>query len=108
GEGAGHVAIVRSQSSPRDTTFPGIRARDVDTSLPVAYLCRIGASNGSIPIVSLRGFSPMTAAAHAPPVSVPQSATHDKVLFWGCFIALVTTAFGFIVRSFLIDTWEKD
>ncbi|GIW93892.1 MAG: MFS transporter [Pirellulaceae bacterium] len=32
---------------------------------------------------------------------------HDQVLFWGCFIALVTTAFGFITRVFLIDTWGR-
>lgn len=30
---------------------------------------------------------------------------NDKRLFWGCFIALITTAFGFIARMFLIDTW---
>jgi hypothetical protein len=29
----------------------------------------------------------------------------SQLLFWGCFIALVTTAFGFIIRVFLIDTW---
>ena len=33
---------------------------------------------------------------------------HDKVLFWGCFIALITTAFGFITRMFLLGTWEKE
>ncbi|MGK0186611.1 MAG: MFS family permease [Verrucomicrobiales bacterium] len=27
----------------------------------------------------------------------------NKVLFWGCFIALITTAFGFITRMFLLD-----
>ncbi|MBI1370244.1 MAG: MFS transporter [Planctomycetes bacterium] len=32
----------------------------------------------------------------------------DKVLFWGCFIALITTAFGFIARMFLIGTWAKE
>jgi len=32
---------------------------------------------------------------------------HDQILFWGCFIALVTTAFGFITRTFLIDTWGQ-
>ncbi len=32
----------------------------------------------------------------------------DQVLFWGCFIALITTAFGFIARMFLIGTWEKE
>ena len=30
---------------------------------------------------------------------------HDKLLFWGCFIALITTAFAFISRMFLIDAW---
>ncbi|MCG8585562.1 MAG: MFS transporter [Pirellulales bacterium] len=33
---------------------------------------------------------------------------HDRKLFWGCFIALVTTAFGFITRMFLIGTWETE
>ncbi|MDA0811559.1 MAG: MFS transporter, partial [Verrucomicrobia bacterium] len=35
---------------------------------------------------------------------------HNKVLFWGCFIALITTAFGFITRMFLLDdpTITKD
>lgn len=36
------------------------------------------------------------------------SAKHDQALFWGCFIALITTAFGFIARMFLIGTWEKE
>ena len=31
----------------------------------------------------------------------------NMILFWGCFIALVTTAFGFITRVFLIDTWSE-
>ena len=30
----------------------------------------------------------------------------DKLLFWGCFIALITTAFAFITRTFLINTPE--
>ncbi|MGB1126437.1 MAG: MFS transporter [Phycisphaeraceae bacterium] len=30
---------------------------------------------------------------------------HDKLMFWGCFIALITTAFAFISRMFLIGTW---
>lgn len=33
---------------------------------------------------------------------------HDKLLFWGCFIALVTTAFGFIARMFLINVWATE
>ncbi|MSQ93878.1 MAG: MFS transporter [Gemmataceae bacterium] len=34
--------------------------------------------------------------------------SENPVLFWGCFLALVTTAFGFIARMFLIDTWAKE
>jgi MFS family permease len=30
----------------------------------------------------------------------------EKFLFLGCFIALITTAFGFITRVFLVDTWS--
>ena len=33
---------------------------------------------------------------------------HNKVLFWGCFIALITTAFGFITRMFLLPTWAAE
>lgn len=33
---------------------------------------------------------------------------NDKIIFWGCFLALVTTAFGFISRIFLIGTWETE
>src|SRR5215212_10757556 len=33
---------------------------------------------------------------------------HNKVLFWGCFIALITTAFGFITRMFLLGTWGAE
>ncbi len=35
------------------------------------------------------------------------TSRHDQILFWGCFIALVTTAFGFVTRTFLIDEWGK-
>lgn len=34
--------------------------------------------------------------------------THHQRLFWGCFIALITTAFGFISRLFLIGTWAQE
>lgn len=37
-----------------------------------------------------------------------EHGSKDQVLFWGCFVALVTTAFGFIARMFLIGTWEKE
>lgn len=29
-------------------------------------------------------------------------------LFWGCFLALITTAFGFISRLFLIGEWSEE
>jgi MFS family permease len=32
----------------------------------------------------------------------------DMGLFWGCWIALITTAFAFISRMFLIDTWSAE
>ena len=33
---------------------------------------------------------------------------HHQRLFWGCFIALITTAFGFISRMFLIGEWASE
>ncbi len=30
----------------------------------------------------------------------------DMGLFWGCFIALIATSFGFIIRALIIDAWE--
>ena len=32
------------------------------------------------------------------------NSTGNKLLFWGCFIALITTAFAFITRAFLVNT----
>lgn len=32
----------------------------------------------------------------------------QQLLFWGCFLALITTAFGFIARMFLINTWATE
>ena len=29
----------------------------------------------------------------------------NQMLFWGCFIALITTSFAFMGRVFLINTW---
>ncbi len=40
--------------------------------------------------------------------AVGENNSHNKALFWGCFIALITTAFGFITRIFLIGTWAKE
>jgi MFS family permease len=33
---------------------------------------------------------------------------NEKLVFWGCFIALITTAFGFISRMFLIGEWATE
>lgn len=48
----------------------------------------------------------MSASATSPNVSIAR--TENPVLFWGCFVALVTTAFGFIARMFLINTWGAE
>ena len=37
-----------------------------------------------------------------------RATNNDQLLFWGCFIALITTAFGFISRIFLITTWGEE
>lgn len=34
--------------------------------------------------------------------------SHDKRVFWGCFIALITTAFAFVGRLFLINVWAVE
>jgi MFS family permease len=33
------------------------------------------------------------------------SSAHDRLLFLGCFIALITTSFGFILRAMTLDQW---
>lgn len=35
----------------------------------------------------------------------PEIGAKEKWLFWACFIALIATAFGFIVRTQVIDDW---
>ena len=36
------------------------------------------------------------------------SERNNKVLFWGCFVALITTAFAFVGRLSLINTWAAE
>lgn len=36
------------------------------------------------------------------------SNANDKRLFWGCFIALIATAFGFITRFTLLSAWGTE
>lgn len=37
--------------------------------------------------------------------AAPQGTEGNQMLFWGCFIALITTAFAFISRLFLLGEW---
>jgi MFS family permease len=41
-------------------------------------------------------------------IDAQEHSRHNQLLFWGCFIALITTAFAFISRMFLLGTWEKE
>jgi MFS family permease len=50
----------------------------------------------------------MTSGANTLDYRSTEGSSHDKILFWGCFIALITTAFGFIARMFLISTWATE
>lgn len=35
------------------------------------------------------------------------NGSNDKRLFWACFISLIATAFGFIIRAMIMDDWAK-
>lgn len=35
-------------------------------------------------------------------------STEDKFLFWACFIALIATAFGFVIRTMVIGQWATE
>src|SRR5687767_7149829 len=50
----------------------------------------------------------MTDAADYRGVDAGADERQKKILFWGCFIALITTAFGFITRMFLLGTWATE
>jgi MFS family permease len=34
------------------------------------------------------------------------NSANDRRLFWACFIALITTAFGFIIRAMIMNEWQ--
>lgn len=34
------------------------------------------------------------------------NTSNDRRLFWACWIALIATAFGFIIRALIIDDWQ--
>jgi MFS family permease len=44
-------------------------------------------------------------SSSSPAMTQPSSSRGDMVLFWGCFIALITTAFAFVGRQFLVTEW---
>src|SRR3954454_22385909 len=37
-----------------------------------------------------------------------QSGANERLLFWACFIALIATAFGFVVRTQVIADWGRE
>lgn len=37
-----------------------------------------------------------------------EASAKDQLLFWGCFVALITTAFGFVGRTFLVNEWQTE
>ncbi len=41
-------------------------------------------------------------------MSTLQNDANNNKVFWGCFIALIATGFGFIARMFLINTWAAE
>ncbi|MCH2203017.1 MAG: MFS transporter [Fuerstiella sp.] len=40
--------------------------------------------------------------------SADSSPRQNQLLFWGCFAALIATAFGFQVRAMLMETWGSE
>ncbi len=45
-------------------------------------------------------------ASGAPDAKPP--GMNDKLLFWACFMSIVATAFGFIIRSQIVGDWAKE
>jgi MFS family permease len=39
-------------------------------------------------------------------MKTPLRSPNDSRVFWGCFFAMVTCAFGFIIRTQVIDAWQ--
>jgi len=48
--------------------------------------------------------TPLTSFSGGPRMT---DKTQERQIFWGCFIALITTAFGFITRLFLLGEWAE-
>ncbi|MFO0959193.1 MAG: MFS transporter [Isosphaeraceae bacterium] len=43
----------------------------------------------------------------APSPGKDQVGTNERLLFWACFIALIATAFGFVVRTQIMGDWAR-
>ena len=41
------------------------------------------------------------------PSAPAKPGTNETLLFWACFIAIVATAFGFVVRTQVIADWGR-
>jgi MFS family permease len=50
----------------------------------------------------------MAEAAKTPLTPAYDHGKKEILLFWACFIALIATAFGFIVRALIIDAWGTE
>ena len=37
-----------------------------------------------------------------------EHSKNDKIVFWGSFVALIATAFGFIIRAMIIGDWAEE
>ena len=47
----------------------------------------------------------MSTGGESPAAPAAAPVENRQLLFWACFVALITTAFGFIVRALVIDEW---
>ena len=47
----------------------------------------------------------MTTTTNATTTLTAAEERSKKMLFWGCFIALTATAFGFVFRAFIMADW---
>ena len=50
----------------------------------------------------------MNSITNASPHDLANDQRSKKLLFWGCFIVLVASAFGFVFRSFLMPHWGTE
>jgi MFS family permease len=49
----------------------------------------------------------MADASSTPTANQNGQGGNEKLLFWACFIALIATAFGFIIRAMIIEDWGE-